>query len=460
MRPPVRSPRGAPLRAGRAAPLLLAAALAASLPGCGSRTELRGCFADADCDDGVACTIDACVQARCAFTPVPSRCDDGVDCTVDICRPDGCVSVPDDGACDDGVDCTDDACGAQGCVSTPQDTECDDGIDCTVDTCGPEGCVSVPDDALCAGTPTCEVVVCDPAAGCAIVPGDGDPCDDGVDCTFDSCNTSAGECLHQPCDSLCTNDLFCDGVEQCDLALGCVAGPPACALGAACSADTCDEAGQQCGHEVAGGCLPPLRFLVGDGDGALLAVPAYGGPVEVIAPPDLKIHYDVALLGDRWFAIDTNPPALVELWPMTQQVKASFPVPGGNSLGAGPDGKLYAADTAVYRIDPDTGDWDVVAQLPVGYESSGDIAFLGDRMFVSTGGPCGSMLVEVNPATGAATPIGENGLPCVFGLAVSAGTLFVLDCSGKLGTFDPDTGVSHVLSTPDAFVFGADVLPP
>jgi hypothetical protein len=432
--------------------------LAAALAGCGARSYLAPCRRDADCDDGVPCTDDACGRQGCVFTPIDARCDDGVECSLDACTLDGCVHVPDDALCDDGVDCTADACEADGCTFTPEDDACDDGVDCTVDTCSLQGCLVEPDDALCEPTPSCDTVVCDSAAGCQILSGE-DPCDDGLDCTFDVCDTTLRQCRHEPCDSLCQNTVFCDGVERCDTAVGCVAGPPACDLGLACSADTCVETGAQCEHVAADGCFPPVRLLVTDADGALLSVSPYGGPAELIAPPFLKIHYDIAVLGDRWFALDTNPPQLVELTPFTQEVKVTFDVPESNALGAGPDGKLYSAAHSVFRIDPDTGDWSIVADLPSGYVSSGDIAFVGERMFVSAGGPCGEMLIEVDATTGAATPIGGNGLACVYGLAVSGGTLFLLDCSGKIGTFDPDTGEAHVLSTPDITVFGADILP-
>src|SRR5262245_36060960 len=42
---------------------------------------------------------------------------------------------------------------------------------------------------------------------------------------------------------------------------------------------------------------------------------------------------------------------------------------------------------------------------------------------------------------------------------VAGGTMFILNCDGKVGTFDPATGVAHVLSTTGASVYGADVLP-
>src|SRR5690606_40719273 len=42
------------------------------------------CETDAECDDGLFCTgVEACVEGRCATTPVD--CDDGIACTIDTC---------------------------------------------------------------------------------------------------------------------------------------------------------------------------------------------------------------------------------------------------------------------------------------------------------------------------------------------------------------------------------------
>jgi hypothetical protein len=178
----------------------------------------------------------------------------------------------------------------------------------------------------------------------------------------------------------------------------------------------------------------------------------------MIAASNGQVWFDVAILGGRWFAINGSG-TLYELVPMTNQIKASFPVPAANSLGAGPDGFLYQASTDVYRLDPDTGAATLVGFLPQGYASSGDAAFLAGKLYVSADGPCGGALVQVDPATGAASVIGGDGLGCVYGLGAYGGTMFVVNCDGKVGTFDPQTGVVVVLSTTSVQAYGADVLP-
>jgi streptogramin lyase len=184
----------------------------------------------------------------------------------------------------------------------------------------------------------------------------------------------------------------------------------------------------------------------------------YGGPNVTVAPANGAVWFDVAILDGRWFVIDGSG-GLDELFPGTNQIKKALPGPAANSLGTGPDGFLYAASDQVYRIDPDTGASTLLGQLPAGYTSSGDVAFLDGQMYVSTDGPCGGSLVRFDTQGGTSTVIGGDGLGCVYGLAVANGTMFVVNCDGTVGTFDPTTGVVRVLSTTGVEVYGADVLP-
>ncbi|HKQ69923.1 MAG TPA: putative metal-binding motif-containing protein, partial [Polyangiaceae bacterium] len=74
-------------------------------------------------------------------------------------------------------------------------------------------------------------------------------CQDGVDCTFDSCNLALRRCQFVVDDMRCQNDTFCDGVERCDPVLGCRPGPrEACSDESACTIDSCVEATKSCEH--------------------------------------------------------------------------------------------------------------------------------------------------------------------------------------------------------------------
>jgi hypothetical protein len=249
-----------------------------------------GCVAGTPpkCDDGVACTVDACddLAKACLHAPVHAICEDGSFCNgVESCMPSlGCVP----GAvvtCDDGVACTADSCDDAGktCVYLPVDAACQDGTYCNgVERCAPgestspSGCapgmavtcasdgVGCTTDACDEGAKSCTHVIvtaacasdeaCVPLAG-GCVPGkpcatdaecdDGDLCNgvevcdpawkicrngapkvckDGLACTSDGCNKSTGACTYTPHDALCDDGFACNGGERCDAEKGCVAG--------------------------------------------------------------------------------------------------------------------------------------------------------------------------------------------------------------------------------------------
>lgn len=149
------------------------------------------CQVDVDCDDGRYCNgEEVCISGVCALGPaVP--CDDGVDCTVDACDED-----------------------THTCVHVGDPTRCDNGLFCD----GEEQC--------------------DPVRGC--VAGTPVSCDDGVDCTVDTCDEAADACRHEVDDAACDDGVFCNGVESCDAAGGCVSGATPC------PGSLCDETGRRC----------------------------------------------------------------------------------------------------------------------------------------------------------------------------------------------------------------------
>lgn len=94
------------------------------------------------------------------------------------------------------------------------DADCDDQIACTTDSCVSGSCVNNPDDSFCSNGIFCDGVErCDPSSGC--VPGDSPSCDDGIDCTIDSCDFIADECINIPDDSQCPSGEFCSASSGC-----------------------------------------------------------------------------------------------------------------------------------------------------------------------------------------------------------------------------------------------------
>ncbi len=148
---------------------------------CGGPCELCECLADPDCNDSLYCNGE-------------ESCDE-----FGICQSgnDPCLGQ----LCDEGSDI---------CVDCLNDGDCDDGLYCN-------------------GEETCDGGTCQN--------GTADVCNDGVDCTVDSCNESSDVCDNVPANSLCDDGLFCNGDESCDSGFGCLTGSDPCS-GRACDEDT------------------------------------------------------------------------------------------------------------------------------------------------------------------------------------------------------------------------------
>ncbi|MCA9260519.1 MAG: hypothetical protein KDA61_15005 [Planctomycetales bacterium] len=201
------------------------------------------CDADADCNDGLACTTDACVAGACAWTIADDACfvrgvcydtgdaDPGDACSVcDPATNQAQFTPAEAGAtCDDGNICTaDDVCLAGVC--TGEAVTCNDGNACTDDVCDPSlGCTfpSVADGTTCDDTSACtENDRCEDGTCVA------DPvvCDDGDPCTTNSCNPDTG----------CVETLNAAVCEDGD----------ACTTGDVCADGTCTSGGPTNWHLV------------------------------------------------------------------------------------------------------------------------------------------------------------------------------------------------------------------
>jgi cysteine-rich repeat protein len=206
-----------------------------------------------DCDDGVGCTVDSCDEAAdaCDNAPDDALCADGQFCNgMETCDPvsDCQPGVPVD--CSDGVGCTDDSCdeASDSCVNDPNDANCpDDGAFCNgMEFCDPANDCSSMGDPCPAGT------VCDEGGdACVDAPGCGDgvldpgeECDDGNTMDGDCCSAT---CQFEPSGSSCEDGQFCNGEETCDGAGTCLPGEPVdCDDGIDCSVDSCNEVDDVC----------------------------------------------------------------------------------------------------------------------------------------------------------------------------------------------------------------------
>jgi hypothetical protein len=205
------------------------------------------CFHPNDCDDGNACTVDDCIPFQhCTSHDNSFRCDDGLFCNgVETCDPTfGCRrGTPPN--CDDGVACTVDACNEESdrCDHTPDHAACSDGDACTTDICDAvSGCTHTA--TVCNDFDACTTDSCDRTTGCVYT---AISCNDSNECTDDTCNPAVG-CVFVP-----DNSNFCDDGDPCTIegceSGACVVSGPACADGDRCTADSCDPVTGACSHD-------------------------------------------------------------------------------------------------------------------------------------------------------------------------------------------------------------------
>ena len=203
------------------------------------------------CDDEDPCTVDSCSEetAECLFdaaAAVGLACDDNKACTTnDTCTAQGCKGELK--VCDDDNPCTFDTCHVvtgecQFATGQMNGSSCDDGNPCTTsDKCSGGNCAGVPqsplavdieecpceadedcspwdDGDVCAGSISC--LESDLGGNCHIAPDSILDCDDGIDCTVDSCDPTEG-CKHLPMSIQCVDQASCT-VDICDPEIGCL----------------------------------------------------------------------------------------------------------------------------------------------------------------------------------------------------------------------------------------------
>lgn len=239
------------------------------------------CFdGNLDCADETYSACAPCIHPAGNGIPAPPEVFDGVDNDCDGLLADGeCAS---DADCPEGLVCDE---LSHMCVGCLDDSDCADNDVCN----GVESCVDMicqagtplecDDGAFCNGTESC-----DPATGCVL----GTPpiVDDGVDCTADSCDEENDVVVNATDDSFCDDSDMCTGTETCDAIDGCLPGTPLeCDDGNDCTSDSCDPLAG-CSNEVIAGCAAtcdPANDLGEDGEA--------GGDCAPYRDPELGDEY-------------------------------------------------------------------------------------------------------------------------------------------------------------------------
>jgi hypothetical protein len=168
------------------------------------------------CNDGIACTVDACANGSCTYNAatcecsVHADCEDGNPCTTDQCTAaKTCQRINNANACTDGNPCTTgDVCAGGVCHGFA--LPCDDGNPCTIDWCSGGACMhgaatgACSDGDLCTSNDRCIGGVCLGAPKL---------CNDGQACTTDFCLN--GTCVFDAGGCQCASDAACNDNDPC-----------------------------------------------------------------------------------------------------------------------------------------------------------------------------------------------------------------------------------------------------
>ena len=192
---------------------------------------------------------------------------------------------------------------------------------------------------------------------------------------------------------------------------------------------------------LSSGALAAPILWVDDSDGTLGTVDVATGLATVVGQMPV-VMTDIAFdpSGDLWgitfgqlFQINPTTAAVT----LVGNLGTSL-----NSLVFGADGTLYAANNSLFTVNTSTGAATLIGSGG-GYSSSGDLAFIGGNLFLSS--TPGDNLFRLNTTTGAGTLVGAIGSSAVFGLATDNN----VDLYGITGTnvidIDSTTGAGTFL---------------
>lgn len=280
-------------------------------------------------------------------------------------------------------------------------------------------------------------------------------CNDRIDCTDDRCVSSM--CMHSPIAMRCNDGLFCNGIESCSTTMGCVSPGRLCDDTVMCTSDACDESLDRC-VATPEDSLCPVSFRC-DGDRGCLAralvhdqfnlyeVDLPGGEERFLGRVPLQLT-DIALAPDgTLYGADGDNLVRVDL--ATMAFDTVMPVSSAfNGLDTSPDGTIYgAANTGIYRFDLVRRRSTLVASFPTGYASSGDLAFIGDRLYATAvgGGEIEDTLVEIGLDGRPNRIVGVVGFHNIWGLAPRGEQLFGFSGGGEMMRIDIATGAATLI---------------
>jgi hypothetical protein len=323
-------------------------------------------------------------------------------------------------------------------------------------------------DNDCNGQKDCEDPACNGDPGCACVPNSTRSCYPGPAGTAgvgichagtQTCNSAGsawsactGYVVPTIETGLCSDGLDnnCNGLTDCD--------DPACKLDPVCCVPITTYDATI--YATSGTSI----YKINPSDWSETQIGTYGvadSMTDLAMTPDGNVY---TVSSTALYHIDLGTGAATKVMTVTGSLN--------NALTFLPDNRLLAADAGgtLKVIDPVAKTVTNIGSYGNGYGSSGDLVAVGDgTMFgisatAAGGGSIASnnLLITVDTVTGKATPVGQIGYGNVFGLAYYKSR--VIAFTGQSGTgniieIDPATGAATLLATHSHNYFGGTVSP-
>jgi hypothetical protein len=220
-------------------------------------------------------------------------------------------------------------------------------------------------------------------------------CDDGIACTYDSCDTSKGRCSYVPDDTQCDDGVYCNGKEVCVSGHGCEAGPPvACDNSNPCTIATCVETSKSCSY------VP--RDVDQDGDPDAHCVP--NRDCDDLDPNVSSLHAEVCGNG-----IDDNCNGLIDEMPCVvpkgDTCENALAISGAGTLALSSVGSRKTFATSC-SVGTPQGAQDVVVAITVPPGPNRDLqvwATASVEVSVAIDGACGQPSSELACGNGTGT---------------------------------------------------------
>lgn len=190
----------------------------------------------------------------------------------------------------------------------------------------------------------------------------------------------------------------------------------------------------------------------------------FGGPSELLVPLDADVRGTRFLPDGRLVLATSENGTLLAVDPATgSQVPLASGLTNPNGIAIGADGLVYVATTGrIVRVDPDTGDVEIVADLPG--NSFDGLTFSPDYTRLYFDEEFGQIHyvdfdaagIPGEPRLGAQIPLGGFGFSILDGMTMDAcGNLYVVEMNGTVWRVRTDGTVEDIVSLPGAAIIPA-----